>query len=289
MSSDLALSSQKEPPITYDAPPLVEVAVSVQFDPPKRLNQAHLGAFWFTQKSEFPNVRAVQPIPTVTEVFAEQGQWLPPSLQLALTNEPESRLQMTSSDDQWMCQIQRNRLVVNWRKRTADYPRFSATQDAFIKTWERWQDFLGTFALNSAKPTLWELAYVNRIAKTNLWKSPSDWPAVFPGLWGGKFAGADDAQLSAFHGQWVWESSSPNARLYVEPKPAKSADETEESILLLTLTARGPISQCDGEPDGGTSSIESGMQCGHHLIVTTFDKITSSAAKSEWGRHDSQV
>lgn len=81
--------------VTYDAPPLVEVAISIQFDPPKGLNQAHLGAFWVTQKDLLPNVRAVQPIATTNENFGSQGQWLPPSLQLALTNEPDCR----TSDD----------------------------------------------------------------------------------------------------------------------------------------------------------------------------------------------
>src|SRR5690606_90804 len=40
------LAQRNPTSISYDAPPLVEVAMSVQFDPPKGLNLAHLGAFW---------------------------------------------------------------------------------------------------------------------------------------------------------------------------------------------------------------------------------------------------
>lgn len=255
----------------------------MQFDPPKGLNQAHLGAFWFTQKGEFPNVRAVQPIPTVNEAFAEQGQWLPPSFQLALTNEPESRLQMMSEDEEWMCQLQRNRLVVNWRKRKADYPRFSVTKQRFLKLWSGWQEFLAALEFTLPKPALWELAYVNRIQKKNLWESPSDWPKVFPGLWGDNLVSVDAARLRGFHGQWVWESSSPAARLYVEPKPGRSADHPAEDVLVLTLTARGPVEfNSDDGPGTVADSVARGMVFGHDLIVTTFDNAASPSAKKEW-------
>ena len=91
--------------------------MSVQFDPPSALTVAHLGQFWATQKNIFPNVKAIQPIISTSEDFGNEGQWLPPSLRLAFSDEPQCRLQMTSADDQWMCQIQPDRLVVNWRKR----------------------------------------------------------------------------------------------------------------------------------------------------------------------------
>jgi hypothetical protein len=88
--------------------------MSVQFDPPYGLTQAHLGAFWQSRRTDFPRVRTIQPIAATNEEFGGPGQWLPASWQFALTNEPECRLQMTSADDQWMWQLQRNRLVVNW-------------------------------------------------------------------------------------------------------------------------------------------------------------------------------
>lgn len=275
--------------VTYDAPPLVEVAISIQFDPPKGLNQAHLGAFWVTQKDLLPNVRAVQPIATTNENFGSQGQWLPPSLQLALTNEPDCRLQMTSPDDQWMCQLQRNRLVINWRKRSDDYPRFRSTWARFRDALEAWQSFLVELDMAPLRSRLWELTYVNRIPKKDLWNKSSDWPSVFPGLWGGGFAAVEGAELRGFHGQWVWELADPPARLYVEPKPARSAEEPHQDILLLSLTARGPVSLPASESkvalDSAVKAIETGIGSGHNWIVSTFDKIASDGAKKIWGRH----
>lgn len=272
--------------INYDAPPLVEVAMSVQFDPPKGLSLAHLGAFWDRQKESFPNVRAVQPIATTNETFG--SQWLPPSLQLALTNEPDCRLQMISSDDQWMCQVQLNRLVINWRKRSEEYPRFDRTWTRFQTTFAAWQEFLNEFEIAPLAPRLWELTYVNRIPKGSLWQEPKDWPKVFPGLWGGSFATVQSASLRGFLGQWVWEQGDPPARLYVEPKPGRTSGEPPQDALLLSLTTRGPLSPKGSAQESSSvaSLIESGIGIGHELIVGTFDRISSNEAKKEWRRHE---
>lgn len=282
----MTLAARNRPSITYDAPPLVEVAMSIQFDPPDGLNQAHLGAFWVTQKHVLPGVRALQPIAASYDDFGSEGQWLPPSLQLALTNEPDCRLQMISLDDQWVCQVQRNRLVFNWRKRGEEYPRFSAAWIRFLVSWEAWLSFLGDYELDRPRLRLWELTYVNRIPNDRLWEKPADWPNVFPGLWGGGFAVVEGAALRGFQGRWVWESLDPPARLYVEPNPGRSAEDPQKDVLLLSLTARGLIR--DDSQTGQSSEsdlIESAMAFGHDWIVGTFDKITSDAAKKAWGRH----
>ncbi len=256
--------------------------MSIQFDPTRGLNQAHLGAFWVTQKDSLPNVRAVQPIAATSEDFGNQGQWLPPSLQFELTNEPNCRLQMTSSDDQWMCQIQRDRLVVNWRKRTDEYPRYNAVRDRFGDARNAWRSFLTGSGLKPPAARLWEVTYVNRIAKQGLWDTPSDWPRVFPGLWGGAFASVEGLELRGCHGLWVWESNDPPSRLYVEPKPGRSAEEPHQEVLLLSLTARGPVG--DTVAASEKDRIEAGIACGHERIVETFDRLASDTAKQEWGR-----
>lgn len=281
--------SRQPSTISYEAPPLVEVAMSVQFDAPKGLNVAHLGAYWEIQKDQLPRIRAAQPIATTNEIFNSQGQWLPPSLQLALTNQPDCRLQMTSADDQWMCQIQLNRLVINWRKRGSEYPRYSATWNRFAAAWKSWLSFLSEHKLAPPIARLWELTYVNQIPQGKLWSGPRDWPGMLPGLWGGAFVDIEQAKLCGFHGQWVWESSHPQARLYVEPKPGRTVDEPSREVLVLSLTARGPVppSEDSSNPDvRQDAQIETGMQVGHDLIVTTFDKISSKKARAHWRRLD---
>src|SRR5690606_26028906 len=138
--------------------------------------------------------------------------------------EPECRLQMVSEDDQWLCQVQRDRLVVNWRKRTDSYPRFGATWQRMQQAWRDWLEFLKAESLPFPTPRLWEITYVNRIPQGPLWKTPEDWATVFPGLWG-SFSPVEGSRLRGFQGQWVWESDDPCARLYVEAKPGRFPDD----------------------------------------------------------------
>jgi hypothetical protein len=143
--------------------------------------------------------------------------------------------------------------------------------------------------LPRTRPQIWELTYVNRIPQGKLWAQPGDWPQVFPGLWGGPFAGPGHSQLRGFQGQWVWESRSPLARLYVEPQPGRSAEPPHQDELILSLTARGPFvpsgDDSSSSDDGELSRIETGLAGGNHLIVSTFDALTSDSAKTAWRRH----
>lgn len=268
--------------IEYSSPPLVEVAISVQFEPPKGLTQAHLGAFWYLHRDEYPDVRAVQPIASTNEEFGS-GQWFPPILQLELTNQPNTRIQMTSRDDQWMCQIQRDRIVLNWRKRGDEYPRYHASLKRFKDAFNAWVAFLSDMELHLDGVHNWEVTYVNRIHQKELWNSPEDWPKVLPGLLSGNQL-VSGLALNGIQGQWVWESSDPVSRLFVEPKPGRSSEDGKMDILHLSLTARGPL-ESTGTFDMKTnfSAILERIDFGHNNIVKTFNQITSSEAKSKWG------
>jgi uncharacterized protein (TIGR04255 family) len=283
------MSHKREGVVTYDAPPLVEVAMSIQYQRPRGLNLAHLGAFWMTQRQELPFVHVQQPIASVSDDYGAAGQWLPPSLQLALKTEPDGRIQMVSADEQWMCQLQLNRIVVNWRRRRAEYPRFDATQERFWNVWRSWREFLGCMNLERPQPQFWELTYVNRVPQGELWQEPKDWHQVFPGLCGGLYEAPGGSRLGGFLGQWVWESIDPPARLYVEPKPGRAADPPHRDELILSLTARGPIrapaSSSAAEDEREAERIEVGFAAGNNLIVTLFDSVTSDAAKVAWRRH----
>lgn len=282
------MTDSRPPAVTYDTPPVVEVALSVQFDPPLGFNVGHFGAFWASQKGRFATVATSPPISTPPEKFGGESQWLPVAYGLGLTNDPQCRLQMTSGDGEWMGQIQADRLVLNWRKKAAAYPRFGEANRRFLDLWRALQDFFINERLVSPTPRLWEVTYVNRIPKGELWNSPQDWQAVFPGLWGGVSKAADGLVFRGFQGRWVWDAPRENGRLYVDAYPASSADDPKTELLMVSLTARGPIKP-SGQRPGITEVlqvIQAGMDLGHDLIVSTFDTIGSNRAKKHWGRHE---
>lgn len=256
--------------------------MSVQFAPPKGFGIAHLGVFWDILKEDFPNVTAVQPITPMVDDFGTEKRWFPQSFRLALSDSPDCRLQMTSADECWMCQIQQDRLAINWRRREEkEYPRYSATWDSFSIAWQKLLSLLQTLKLEPAKPQLWELLYVNQIPKGELWSTPQQWPDVFPGLWGNKVKSVAGADLFGLIGQWVWQTPDGRARTIVEPKPGKD-------VLFMTITTRGVVRAPDGAESSrdanSSSEIKSGLDLGHSLIVSTFDEIISDAAKKIWGR-----
>lgn len=115
------------------------MANSVQFETPRRLTQAHLGAYWASQREQFPTVHSTQGLAAINEEFAGRRSWLPPSLRLALAEEPDTRAQMTSADKAWVQQVQANRLGVNSRRDEGlpgappHYPRFGGTLERFLE------------------------------------------------------------------------------------------------------------------------------------------------------------
>ena len=259
--------------------PLVEVAISVAFGPIKGLNQAHLGVFWKELRETYPFVHSAQPLMQPYEEFGKKGSWLPPSIQLQLTHEPALRLQMTSENDEWMCQTQLDRIVVNWRRRGGEYPRFHETWARFSESWVAWLNFLDSMSIQRPSPVGWELAYVNRVFNDERPAGPQDWPSMFPGLWGSRIAAIDGCELVGLRGQWVWDCTESAARLYIEAKPGKFGNPLREA-LLLTLTARGPIDDFDADSQGSADSsiavIKRGVDSGHALVLGAFDRITEN-------------
>ncbi len=164
---------------SYKNPPLVEVALSVVFEPVEGLTDAHLSPFWWTVRNSFPFVRLAHAIPTDLQSF-ELGMVESPGIQIELAKQLETRVLMTAEADDWVCQVQRNRLVVNWRKRSEAYPRFSATLSKLTMMWDGWKSFVESLGFERPKPVAWEVTYVNQIRRD--FNRHGTWTEVLPGL-----------------------------------------------------------------------------------------------------------
>lgn len=265
--------------------------MAARFNAGGAVNAGHLGAFWSQVRDRFPTVHAAQPIASRAAAFDTEAQWTPPAIRFAVTDQPDCRLQMTAPDDEtWMWQVQSDRLVVNWRKRSSQYPRYSEALREFGRAWRQWARFLAETG-EAVEPVAWELTYVNEIpaGPDELWETVEQWPEMLPGLLGVPRRGAGGLTLAGLHGQWVWQHADPPAELIVSPAPAT---REQRHALILKLAARGPIDQENqpAEPmdpiDESYRSLEAGLNVGHRLIVSTFDAMVSDAAKQHWGRHD---
>src|SRR5688572_27284950 len=99
----------------YKNPPVVEVVLSVQFDPLNRLNVAHIGLLWSKFKDRLPLTTERQPIAPIFETFG-----LPTALQIETTftqRVPIPRVWFFNQETTDLIQIQQDRLLRNWRKK----------------------------------------------------------------------------------------------------------------------------------------------------------------------------
>src|SRR5438067_1844979 len=55
-------------------PPVVEVSLSLQFEPLRKLHNPHIGIFWSEVRHQFPFVEEQPPLPPVLEVLGPPPQ-----------------------------------------------------------------------------------------------------------------------------------------------------------------------------------------------------------------------
>ncbi len=261
----------------FENPPVIETVLGVQFAPPPGLTAGHFGWYWkscldqrWIKTAEAPSL--IEQF----ERFGEKRSWNLPALQFKIASEASIRLQIISESDDRVIQIQNNRFLYNWRQKDARYPTFEAIYPEFMDKLKGFRNFLVVAGLEDISPNQWEITYINHIPKGELWTSQDDWHNVLPGLY---FPPTQRGlvRLESVTGEWHYEIVPQRGRLHVVGQHGKHLD-TGEELLVLQLTARGPI-----EPEVPGRDIASGLELGHRALVQTFVSLSSDAAHEHWG------
>jgi len=266
---------------TFRKPPLQETALSVQFNVLQSLRSAHLGLLWDRSYSDqYPDIQTDdQPIEPQFERFGDQIKLLPRLPVLRLANHAAVRLRAKSKVGDKMIQVQNGRIIVNWLKSGATaYPHFDASRTELLRCTELLKTFLNNRSLGLFEPNQWEVTYVNHIEQGKLWQSPNDFSKLLPGLLGNaKPKGA--GLIESFESVWRFELPDQAGRLHIELTHGwESPDTASPQVLVLQLTARGPI-------DLLSNDLAKGLNIGHDAIVDTFAQVTSLEAQSHWERN----
>jgi uncharacterized protein (TIGR04255 family) len=163
----------------YKKPPVVEVAIALQFDEIQELTAAHAGLYWKTIRSKFGRVEEQAPIPPLTDPSSWERDGA--SSILAFGKPPTPRLWFIDGTSTRIIQLQRDRFIHNWRNMAADdeYPRFTKIREDFLSYWDGFLHFLNDNKLHSPNINMCELTYVNRIKKGKGWMSMADIEGVF--------------------------------------------------------------------------------------------------------------
>ena len=257
----------------YDRPPVVEVAMGVQFAELKALCVPHVGLYWETIREEFPRYEDKAPLPH----WADQ-----PEQATMLDKPPLLRTWFRSEEKDKLIQVQRDKFLYNWVGyiNQDEYPRYGTVKREFTRHWDGFRDFLRNSGLNSPEVGRCELTYVNHVKQGDGWESIGDVGQLFTAFtWasrGGILPEPDAAR-------WFLRFPLPQAQgtLQVTMTPAvEQGTPAGEPLLQVNLTARGgPTGEANDDTVGGWFDLA------HEWIVKGFADLVTEKADSLWGKH----
>jgi len=255
----------------FKSPPLDEVVLGVQFSPVVAYSSVHAGNVWRLFENEFPVVQEQPLLDPQFETFG--GANIQPNIQFQIGTPPVgSRLWFVSKDDNHLLQFQRDRFLINWRRRPQNqqYPRYEGIARKFqdsLEVLERHlsDNFSYVLDINQAEITYINIIPVENFAEAGRWFSVwNDGVSSIEGL------------SSSFSEIVKDDSGSPYARLFHEIQSVFSIDGKHKAFKL-TLIFRGKPSGNDVK-----SALEF-LSKGREAIVLRFEKITTDHAHQLWG------
>jgi uncharacterized protein (TIGR04255 family) len=219
------------------------------------------------------------PLTEQFEAFGKQSGWNR-AIQLKLTQTPAARFQMRNVAGDRMIQVQNCRLDYNWIGLPGQqYPRYRTVRPEFDQVLGEFEKLIADDHLGELVPNQWEVTYVNHMLKGTVWDDPEDWASVLGSLLGPVVV-PDGLRFEGFGGHWHFEIEPGRGRLHVELQHAFVGGPEQEEALAMKLTARGPT----GKDKEAKAEIDAGLNLGHDVIVTSFEKLTSRDAHDWWNR-----
>jgi uncharacterized protein (TIGR04255 family) len=263
----------------YENPPVVETILGVQFEPLSGWRNAHLGAFWSTlDANEWSEVLDAPPLQPQFERFGELARWEKIGFHFRVTQNPLARLQIKNKDGDRMIQLQDCRLHFNWLGQTGGpYPRYEKIRAGFAWVFDKFIEFVDREKVGELRPNQWEVTYLNHIPKGTVWNTPRDWAFFLP--LGSVPTIEHLVQGESFTGGWHFVIPDQRGRLHVEWQHGRKNGPEGQEVIVLTLTARGPL----GEGELSKRAVVDGVDLGHETIVRSFMAFTSEAANRHWG------
>jgi uncharacterized protein (TIGR04255 family) len=254
----------------FEAPPVVEVALGVQFRILPALRGLALAPLRDRWRSRYPALEEQPPLPSTIEGSVPGG----PVVQLNV-GFPSMRYWFLTEDGSELVQVQQDRLSVNWRDigSGSSYPRYPAMRQTFVDRFDDLSAFLSQEALGTIRPTQVELNYVNAVSLEaseggKLERVLSTWHAA-PNH---HLGGPEQTRLEmSFQ---LKELGLGPSRLWVQIGPGQREPATP--AILFTLTVRGT-------PTGeGLSEVLSFLDDAHGHLVRSFAELTTPEMHAIW-------
>ena len=271
-------ADSRPPRPDFADPPVIEVALSVGFNPLTRYTNAHAGLFWQRFKGTFATAEEHPPfaIPPATD----HGAPAPHELEI-VRGAPPVRTWLVASDGGELLQLQRDIFAHNWRRTapTQPYPRYETVRDRFQEHFRAFIDFVQAEELGPVELKNCDISYVNHIPLGEHMPTAGDLQELVPPwTWQNTaFLPKPDRALVSLRFVIRDDNDKFAGQLTVDAKPAyRRSDRT--GIVVLSMTARG-------KPMGtGVNGALTFFDLGREWIVRGFTDLTTSKMHALWGR-----
>jgi uncharacterized protein (TIGR04255 family) len=262
------LNSRPDDLPEYDAPPLDEVVIGVQFSPAQGYTSLNAREVWDLFKSDYPEVQEHPPIEPSFETFGGSQQ----GIKFQLGRGPlRARLWFISREQDRLIQFQDDRLLLNWRKQPSaqQYPRFESISQSFEDHLSKLGEYFGWKLNHQLNINQVEISYINNIPLESF-SDACDW--LF-------FLKLESIKLETLNLNFseviLNDSGKPFARLIHELQSVVTRDG---NALRLSLSFKGT-------PQGSQKEEALAfIKDGRTRIVTRFTELTTTSAHEKWGR-----
>jgi uncharacterized protein (TIGR04255 family) len=256
----------------FDYPPLVEVALSIQFDALSVMEFIDLGPAWTQLRRRYPKVEEHPPLPPAFEIFGMPAG--PPFVQLQLSSMPSlPRLWFVNEAGTEVLQVQTDRFIHNWRKagEESEYPRYERIRRTFLSEFLRLSRIIGKRLGRELTPNQCEITYVNHIPQEEAAGALEFFrmPDEFPG-------GAMEDVTTQIRFVLPGPYGHPAGRLIAQAGPAVT--RAGARVFQFMLTVRGRPSTAD------LTGAREFMDMGRAAIVNSFAALTTDRMHKTWGR-----
>lgn len=264
----------------FEKPPIVELALSVQFAPLTKLRVAHLGLLWRRLKEEFPNTEEHPPLLRSLDPLESR----PAEFQWHVTTGVEvPRVWFLNEDGSQVIQVQPDRFAHNWRreeKKDATYPSFVALRDSFTAKLRTFVEFVDAEKLGSVEVDRCEITYVDHVPIGALPPHAGALGTLL-GFWDPHYRdpslGEPDSASCELGYRMTNDRGEPSGRIQLAVRPGRRRSDGK-SVFVMQTTGHGP-------PLGrGVDGVLAFLDRCHDAILRLFLTVTRRELHEMWGR-----
>lgn len=260
---------------SFERPPVIEVAFSVQFAPLPGFTSIHYGQFLECVNDKYPKTEDRGPVADQFEPVTT------PSVTAEAFNVPPlRRVFYLDESGNFLLQVQPSRFMTNWRKLqdTDQYPRFAAPYTRFRDGWDVFLHFAEERRLGHPRADQYELTYINHLEAFDQ-PFPKAIEQLVPAF---SWTSTRSIDFLPFPSGIALVLRFPlpenNGSLHLKMELGRR-NRDQKGVLVVDFTARGPAL-----PDW--SNMNSWFAMAHEWVVKGFTDLTSQEAHRHWGRRE---